>query len=56
MTCGESNGGTKGAKINVDVVALLTCDDTAHMLLAREEKGWALVMAASAAMTCIMCS
>jgi hypothetical protein len=44
MTCGESNGGTKGANIKVEFVALLTCDETAHMLLAREEKGWALVM------------
>ena len=51
MRCGESNGIAYGVNIKVDFVALLTCDETAHMLLAREEKGWALLMAASA-MTC----
>jgi hypothetical protein len=40
----------QGANIKADFVALLTCDETAHMLLAREEKGWALLMATSAAM------
>ena len=56
MRCGKSNGSTNGANIKVDFIALLTCDETAHMLLAREKEGWALLMAASAAVTCIMCS
>jgi hypothetical protein len=56
MRSGESNGCGNGANIKVDFVALLTCNETAHMLLAREEKGWTLLMAASAAMTCIICS